>query len=131
MNNHCTPETAKKLKALGFPQPKPAPGQVWYEQDGTAVFMIEINSFTGLVHGSNGVRYGGKASEVLTFAPTAPDILKQIAHEYTLAYVPEDKQWFCCTTDEETGNLTGHMSKNPAEACAEALVAQNKNQTLP
>lgn len=131
MNDRCTPATARRLKEQGFDQPVPAPGQVWYTANDTPFIIIACNAESAII-GWVGVTTSvigttrNTALPSCAYAYSAPDILREIAHEYTLAYVPEDKQYFCCTTDEETGNLSGYMNKNPAEACAEAWEAKQK-----
>ena len=83
--SHVTPETARRLEAAGFPQPKIQFGQIWYENVGLGIPKLIIGE------SSRGVRVadsGGGASTValgaMTFSPTATDILKQfkaLCHE--------------------------------------------------
>jgi len=120
MKNVVTPETARKLKEKGFPQPEPEFGQVWYDEYDQPVIMGECDSITGLVRGlNNGVLYGGKASELIDFAPTATDILRQLAlakpDSAFRNYLEFDalSNLYCATYEmEETCN------ENPAEAAA-------------
>jgi hypothetical protein len=46
-----TPQTAAKLAAAGFPQPHPAPGQWWGDNDGVVfVFGETYGKYTPVVH---------------------------------------------------------------------------------
>lgn len=121
MNDRCTPATARRLKELGFEQPEPAPGQVWYENDGTPVIMYHIE-IGRLVRGSNGVLYGGKAADIITYAATAPDILRELQFTWNLFYSAIDGM-YNCIQDRSTDIFS---NENPAEACAEAWEAKQK-----
>ena len=79
---HVTFETAKRLEAAGFTQPKIQFGQIWYENVGLGIPKLII------AKSKSGVRVadiGGSASTValstLTFAPTATDIMEQMDGE--------------------------------------------------
>ncbi len=67
--NHVTFETAQRLYRAGFPQPEKLRGGFWYNPDGVdTVFTFDI-------------RHGAAPTMWCYFAPTAPDILKEIPLE--------------------------------------------------
>lgn len=72
----CTFKTSARLKKNGFPQPPLAPGQTWYEPDGTPVIMIGESK--GFIRGSNRVLYGNMTHMILAFAPTPEDIMREL-----------------------------------------------------
>ncbi len=133
MNDRCTPATARRLKELGFEQPVPASGQVWYLDDEAAIVLA--------VH-SNGVSYcRGNCNyfertdiflSLFVYAPTAPDILRELGSGFALTIHPEAIGGNCFCMQFMTAAITTvrvhaeWQHENPAEACAEAWVAKQK-----
>ena len=129
MTNHVTPQTATRLKQAGFKQPVPASGQVWYLDDEAAIVLA--------VH-SNGVSYcRGNCNyfertdiflSLFVYAPTAPDILRELGGNYTLSFL--GKVSTCTNTSLPAPGLLKmeniYYHENPAEACALALEAKQK-----
>ena len=123
MTNHATPQTATRLKQAGFKQPVPASGQVWYLDDEAAIVLA--------VH-SNGVSYcRGNCNyfertdiflSLFVYAPTAPDILRELGYEYTLHH----EDIYFCIYEPDGPELKIYENPNPAEACALALEAKQK-----
>jgi hypothetical protein len=74
-----SPEMSRHLKELGFPQPKPAPGQAWYNLLHTPFFLYEtMNRKIGARNVYNGILspFDGVASEGMVYAPTVAEAVK-------------------------------------------------------
>lgn len=69
--SHVTPQTALKLKAAGFPQPKISINQCWYS--GTRFFQITGTESPLFIY-----ERSNELPEWLSFAPTAEDILEHL-----------------------------------------------------
>ena len=116
MKNITTFETARALKTAGFPQPKPEFGQIWYGPDGVACTFVE-----GLywVCGDGDVFDPPDLSE-MTFAPTAPDILREVGggdiglYCFNKAFSVIQKGFY----DDPYEDYPEFTDSNPAEACA-------------
>lgn len=124
---HATPETAKRLKKAGFPQPKPDEGQVWYNSAGT-VYVVTYSygkTCDYVVRGSNNVWIERGLNDGEVFAPTATDILAHLPG-WSLEYT--ENGWVCFESI-----LGGHRdftpNSNPAEAAAEAWFFEQANMT--
>lgn len=135
--NHVTFETAKRLKAAGFPQPLPKFGQIWYHvssKRNMAIIRIDgvIMSVGDPANMSD--RYPllniAPLAESYSFAPAATDILK-VTPGHMIYFTGEG---FVCYRTHHFGdknrfpeNIYSH--ENPAEAAAMAWMALNKKQT--
>lgn len=125
MNDRCTAATARRLKELGFPQPAPAPGQVWCLGDR----LCQVRKSR---HGKSFGFYFGEvdgfwfcSSDELpnaVYAPTAPDILWELGYTHNLRHRTGVVHEFTCTY----GHSTWFSDDNPAEACAKAWEAKQK-----
>lgn len=68
-----TPETARKLKAAGFPQPQIGPLQFWYlendlffaMQSRSGVFLVEVDGFSVSQNFKPGFVYAPSADDIL------------------------------------------------------------------
>lgn len=124
MNNICTPATAARLKAAGFPQPDPAPGQFWYIEG--ALYMVRTSVPAGrykdfmLSRLNSGYdafvkeeRFSG-----LVFAPGVADLLRELPG-YDIGYYTavEGKPVFIAFDDNGEKAAEG---KSPAEVLAAA-----------
>lgn len=112
-------KTAIELKQAGFPQPKPAFGQIWYDSDGTpCVVFTETGDFVT----NDGTVFSPLSTDNLYFAPDATEILNNIPLK-SLTFFPgdgiDDPWWQVEFFDEikPTGNMLAEHA-NPAEACA-------------
>ncbi len=126
---HVTLETAKALRDAGFPQPEPAPGQVWYNHFGE--FWItgsDPNNILPLFSISAGVTWGLSAKTIQTtliFAPTAPDILRELGEDYNLTICGPFFRWEQMKAYEYF--VFGYwQDENPAEGGAKAFLAKTK-----
>jgi hypothetical protein len=125
-------ETAKKLKAAGFPQPEFACWQVWYNEFGIGTFLpkkVPINGemfFPCYSLGSgDAVNMMRSVDDGATFAPSAADLLKEKKAVYLTAMQAGGWGVF----QIETRSMIGFHYENPAEACAKAyLFFHYKNQ---
>jgi len=131
MKNHVTFETAQRLKAAGFPQPKFDVGQFWWGDTGKLCIITHGGEYRTGFSVLNGLR------EIWTleydtsdpssfFAPTAADILAALGCEYVFWYDESEKlsMFFVCKTGasyRDAGKPIGHI--NPAEAAAAAWLA--------
>lgn len=129
VNDRVTPETAKRLRDAGFPQPTPAPGQVWYDQNDSAFvirsankdgiwlcgFQSEFDPYGNLVYTSL------KNWKGVTYAATAPDILLMLGDEWSLE---NSSGAFRCRS--RGPQLLPKLFANPAEATALAWFEQNQ-----
>ena len=101
-------ETAVRLKEAGFPQPKPDFGQVWHNPD-FGLFVVVGKWFAD--NREYKIFYPGTGRSVLksearflecAFAPTATDILREMADYELLSAATSDLQQFIETiTDPE------------------------------
>lgn len=125
MNDRATFETAHRLKAAGFPQPKPAPGQVWISQK----YNTNIDEYGIIIAGKITFESGEwnnlsvVKKGIYTYAPTATDILRELGLEYDLCYDDFHEMWICYSNCHR---LRVTQTLNPAEACAIAWIAQNE-----
>jgi len=126
MNNVCTPAIARRLKEQGFPQPVPEPGQVWYTKS-EAPFVVVQPKGSQIAVGWPYVDYSFSHIDKFdihscVYAPTAPDILRELGWEWRVGYAEDAKEYFCV---HETGRYL-YYNDNPAEACAEVWEAKQK-----
>lgn len=90
---------AKQMKEAGFPQPVESEyGQIWYDGYG-GVYVVQKNDVR-ITQISNGdVLSGLGALDIVIFAPTCEDILKQIANLFEDSHKPSLCQytsgWTC------------------------------------
>lgn len=136
--NTVTFETAKRLKDAGFPQPKPVPGQFWYNGKDELLCIQNTSDDTAHFFGVGNNRFVFNASfahlfDALFFAPTATDILEKTAFvsgdfvEVEARVLPNG---FCVDVFE--GLLFGKMKPvqifdtNPHEAAAKAFLELKK-----
>jgi hypothetical protein len=128
MNDRCTPATARRLQAQGFPKPVPEPGQVWYTANDTPFIIVSIGAIIvghmdiGWPDGE--VPFGTpplSSLESCAYAPTATDILRELGYEYRLSNSVFRGGWIC---EKEYPDI--FANENPAEACAMAWEAKQK-----
>jgi hypothetical protein len=84
-NDFLTAATANRLKLAGFPQPRPRAGQFWYNSTGAlfVILKVTINGamfayLSGPKAGEPGMRGTDFGAQVLTYCPTAPEILSKL-----------------------------------------------------
>lgn len=134
MNNVCTPTTAARLKAAGFPQPAPAPGQFWYIEGALYIvrtpvpagrhkdFMLSrLNSgYDGWVREEYFNRY--------TFAPGVAELLRALGEHYVIS--AEQNGLFYATEVALSPRQTkpGILNENPAEALAAAWLEAHEGK---
>ena len=135
MNNQiCTPATARRLKEQGFKQPLPAPGQVWYDLVKNPNLPCFIHrAKEGWYWDNHGNSYTAEAfTEDGCYAPTAPDILRELGSRFALTIHPEAIGGNCFCMQFMPAAITTvrvhaeWQHDNPAEACAEAWEAKQK-----
>ena len=127
MNDRCTPATARCLKKAGFRQPKFEVGQLWYKErypGGTAAkWVLCIFSELDFITLDGGNYPEGEA----VYAPTAPDILRELGQSAALLYDQDEfLPGYLNGFNGFIGFLQPH-NENPAEACAEAWEAKQKS----
>ena len=129
-NNICTPETAARLKAAGFPQPDPAPGQVWYYASAHPYVLLSPRSdgdwFVGGLETANSV-FNPKISA--TFAPGVADLLRALWFRFTIRFGGNGK--FLVLEITSLNNPEGDVvseNENPAEALAAAWMELNEKK---
>ena len=119
MKDNVTRQTAERLKAAGFPQPKHAyPGMVLYSDEFTFETTIFCNEEPDYVYELN-------PSDI--FAPTATDILREIPEtKYSSLgiYWIHSKGVFHIY---DAGELF-FEHENPAEACAAAWLSIHEKE---
>lgn len=128
--NHVTFETAKRLEAAGFPQPKLNHLQLWTARrypDGTARHdaLLIVNTKNTLIpfDGGNHVDCDEKRR---AFMPTATDILPLLGANWNLSSykMPSGLVQFACIWNYEEGESADpgreFYSTSPAEAAAMA-----------
>lgn len=111
-----TPETARRLKEAGFPQPEfPQPGFVFYGNSNKRSHLVFDNELCCSY--KNGVRLFVERYKIenLVFAPTATDIMQ---HLPGWALVHVKGEWICYNRSDEFSEFA--FDTNPAEAAAKA-----------
>lgn len=119
MKNVVTPETARKLKEKGFPQPEnPTPGEVWYIDNAPYVVrgnpqQFKPNSwiFSGLLER---VQAGMDCLPEAVFAPTATDILSDLGNDYHIGML----DGVFVSGLHQFGQSDMQFNDNPSEAAA-------------
>jgi hypothetical protein len=127
-------ETAKRLKAAGFPHHCADFGQIWYElYSHTYREILIVSSSTRTINyaiGGVNLVFNDQIKEmVLFFAPTAADILQHIQRPVFLSFFKG--KWRIMEIIDGGGShvwakaptvafLPVSESESPAEACAEA-----------
>lgn len=128
---HVTFQTATALRDAGFPQPEFATGQIWYNQYGAATFIgrKDCDNHGNTTFFCTSLRTGRTeemrpTKEDAIFAPTAPDILRELGSRYVLGSGKIGLKWYCYNIFE--GMINGHwQDENPAEGGAKAWLAKN------
>lgn len=127
MNHITTPDTSKRLKAAGFPQPQYKRGQFWYDADGIEFLVFGFNGETisGTYLQRGGYFGGGKVDKGDCFAPTAADILKELGFEFNLWYSIQTEKYML---QKDVGHLMDapeivSSHENSAEAAAKAYLS--------
>ena len=109
--SHVTAQTALQLKAAGFPQPKPAVGQVWYLGNNLKWVMSHDLDRPGHFNMSTiGSQFSasfapGQQLEYMAFAPAAEDILQQMPG-VSIQY-DDDGEIFICSISGVPGEMPG------------------------
>jgi hypothetical protein len=125
---------SERLKKGGFPQPQIQIGQVWWSKNFNQYtvigFIKEGTAFVVRFSDALGKHIANSDFTDWTFAPTATDILAEIAANETI-YLDEyppgfslrkfKTMWLLDMTQDGDVNTIGH-NENPAEACAEAYL---------
>lgn len=143
MNDHCTPATAARLKAAGFPQPAPEFGQAWYIDNG-ALFLV-VETFEANPEPFNGVwviEKGGEVQHVemsvfddMIFAPGVADLLRALGGRACISE-DSDKRFAVANNlrikidwEQISGTAPDWQwfDENPAEALAAAWLSENGN----
>lgn len=129
MKDCCTPATSARLKAAGFPQPDPAPGQVWYVHGDTVILSAHPTTPSWLRMFYLSARESAlKAFDIRkevfsehTFAPGVADLLRALPATYVFS-----RNWITSKYEVE---LNGRVfnNENPAEALAAAWLSENGN----
>ena len=128
-------ETAKKLKAAGFPEPEFACWQVWYNALGIGTFLGRKVLIGGEMHFSCYSLGSGRVMDMIvghgdgtTFAPTVEDILAQpIAEGYGVSRQYDTTKsglsWVCCPTEWDAPEMvSAYHETSAAEAAALAWI---------
>jgi hypothetical protein len=126
-NQVCTPATSRRLKESGFPQPEPAPGQVWYTANNEQFICIrdQGSHFTIAwikTGGMGELRKGALASCV--YAPSDADILRELGNDYHIGVL----NGVFVAGLHQFGQSDLQFNENPAEACAMAWEAKNQKR---
>lgn len=126
MKNVVSFETAKALRDAGFLQPKPEPGQFWYD-DTKRLFVIAAvgtTSVTGMWI-ERGTAFQSKMNEFDVFAPTATDILEHLGRHFTTSKDSETN-WIVRHHDLSENGKPICTHGNHAEASAKMWLQVNK-----
>lgn len=117
-------ETAKRLKAAGFPQPVPEFGQVWYDLQMSPLTICNLRPIGFILPISKTTWFSMSCDEDLVkhlaFAPTATDILNHSGERLAI-FTPMEGGGFIC--GKMSGDTTTFEHTNPAEAAALAYLA--------
>lgn len=133
MENYVTPETAKKMKEAGFPQPEPRPGQMWFSAfheipsivshrtDRVGEFMLAPISRVDWSHIFFAGPIIGNAENI--FMPTVADILRELPNK--VLFWRNDDLFVCGVQMVDDGDYYAirfnevYKNVNPAESVAE------------
>lgn len=113
-------ETAKALKAAGYPQPEFETGQIWYNWNGVATCIGPMGGNKGYRHlfslGSGDKACMIPVSDESFYAPSATEIMEEpIMWNHNLEYCVLG---WSCHEDQK-------LIENPAEAAAELWLKLN------
>lgn len=113
-------ETAKALKAAGYPQPEFETGQLWYNWNG-GLFMTSplANRFFNLESG--GIWFIVLDSNVCFYAPSATEIMEHERMDFCVCKCFGSGLWVCRVVDESLA----YIKENHAEAAAELWLKLN------
>ena len=101
---------------------------MWYSKNEAPFVVIQVKGnqvAVGWPHVDDSFSHVDKYFfQSCTYAPTAPDILRELGQDYRISYFPFRGGWVCeAAFPEVYANET-----NPAEACAEAWEVKQKAQ---
>ena len=121
-------ETAKKLKAVGYPEPDFGCWQVWYNEFSIGTFLGRKVEKNGKMHFHCYSLGSGRTDEMIlfhgegcVFAPTAADIMKEMKGVFLSPIIGDCWGVFKIGTSI----MVGFHPENPAEACAEAYLSNS------
>jgi hypothetical protein len=126
MSNYVTYETALRLRAAGFPQPKPQAGQMWYDPYDVEHIVTSVDEWhVNLAPLSEVVNYTEEFDYpdfpgVWRFAPGPAEILRELSDHVC----GNNAGRFWCGKFEED---RASFHENLAEACAAEWLSINKN----
>lgn len=125
MSDFVSFEIAKRLKDAGFPQPKPAFGQAWYDGISGTIFLV-VETFDDNPEPFNGIWIIEKGGDIqhaerdmfdgFLYAPTITDILRELPG----ACLRWNGSEFLCKYRGES------YSENSAEATAKMWIVIKK-----
>lgn len=134
-----SPATAAKLAAAGFPQPEPAPGQWWGNENGLVfVFAPTVYNYTPVVHLIADGRpwvddyFDAEDFKGIFFLPTVGDVLRELQQKtrtpfwWAITPISSEGAWCCIQFEGYEGKNLEFESEHPAEAAALAWLEMNK-----
>lgn len=136
MNDRCTPDTSARLKAAGFPQPAPAPGQFWYKYN--VLLYVHCGDNRGAVCVPVNEDYTATrvfSKEDAVFAPGVADPLRALGGRACISE-DSDKRFAVANNlrikidwEQISGTAPDWQwfDENPAEALAAAWLSENGN----
>lgn len=135
MNDHVSPELAKRLALAGFPQPSPAVGQ-WWAVAGEVVFVASAGDrYFTVIRFFPGARplvdeyFDLLDFEGLVFMPGVSDVLKLLPGE---GLTFSDENFTVCDyrtiNDELFDVFISSNQTSPATACAESYIEKNEKK---
>lgn len=118
MKNIVKPETARKLKEVGFKQSEHEAGQVWYNRGGLPYFVgTRPNNMLCFISSYGGSYEWLHDSDGFVFAPTATDILLELGEDWTMIVAGGGFQIYKHFQDPQY-IFPVAANDNPAEAAA-------------
>jgi hypothetical protein len=132
VTDHCTPQTARALKAAGFNQPEQKPGQFWYLQNKLYVIVSILTDTAGQTAILYEISEESRDvpplpvrlpfSDVFVYSATATDIMRASGELELYCQDFDDKNTFTCTAHYSKSSWATN-NFNPAEACAEEWIS--------
>lgn len=86
--------TAKQMAELGFPQPEPKFGQMWYDDKGRICVFMKLVGDVGnwKLAGAHGLSFQ-ESPKWYIYAPTVADIMRELYHVMTPIVFFENNVW--------------------------------------
>lgn len=115
--------TAKQMAEMGFPQPEPKFGQMWYDDKGRICAFMRLAGNVGnwKLAGTNGNTFQ-ESPKWYIYAPTVADIMRELSHEYSFRFYFKMSEVRYIVTGRI---IQRYLDEIPEEAAAKAWIEKH------